>query len=224
VKVAEIVLLGVVAAVWPVLLVVVAVALRAPHPLRILAGFLAGGLLTCLTVGGAIVRLLRRSSFVMNDPHTADPVVNLVCGALALLAAFALARFLAARRASPRPPKEAAEGPSRTERLVGRGAALAFVVGIVLNVVPGVVPAVALKDIAQLNVGVGETFALLLAFYLVMFALVELPLVGYVVAPARTGDLAAPVKPGVVANGGGPAAVAVAGGRGVAVVGGLFAL
>lgn len=189
-KVAEIFLLGVVAAFWPVLLVVVAVALRTPRPPRILLGFLAGGLLACIAVGAAIVHLLRQSSVVMNSQHHVDPIVNLVCGALALLAAFALNRFLAARRARPRPPKPARETPSWTERLVGRGATLAFVAGVILDIVPGVVPVVALKDIAQLGGGVAETGGLIVAFYLVMFALVELPLVGYLVAPDRTGDLA----------------------------------
>ncbi len=189
-KIVEILLLGVVAAAWPVLLVVVAVALRTPHPPRILAGFLAGGLVACVAVGAAVVHLLRQSSAVMNSQHDVDPIVNLVCGGLALLAAFALHRFLAARRAKPRPPKTASEGPSRTERLVGRGATLAFVVGVILDIVPGVVPAVALKDIAQVGGGVAETAGLIVVFYLVMFALVELPLLGYLVAPERTGEYA----------------------------------
>jgi hypothetical protein len=199
-KIAEILLLGVVAAFWPVLLVVVAVALRTPHPPRILAGFLAGGMIACVAVGAAVVHLLRQSSVVMASQHHVDPIVNLVCGALALLAALALSRFLAARRASPRPPKPAAEGPSRTERLVGRGAALAFVVGVILDIVPGVVPAVALKDIAQLGGGVAETVGLLVAFYLVMFALIELPLVGYLVAPDRTSQLATRLNAWLTAN------------------------
>jgi Sap, sulfolipid-1-addressing protein len=184
-EVVEVLLLGAVAALWPVLLVVVAVALRTPHPLRVLAGFLAGGLLTCVVVGATIVHLLRGSSVVMESQHSVDPLVNLVCGGLALLAAFALNRYLASRRANPPPPKEKT-GPSWTERIVGRGAVLAFAAGIVLDLVPGFVPVVALKDIAQIDGTAAETLALIVGFYVVMFALVEIPLAGYAFAPQRT--------------------------------------
>jgi len=43
--VAELVPLAIASAFWPVLLVVVLVALRAPHPARLLASFLAAALL-----------------------------------------------------------------------------------------------------------------------------------------------------------------------------------
>jgi len=185
-EVVEVLLLGALAALWPVLLVVVAVALRTPHPLRVLAGFLAGGLLTCVTIGAALVHLMRKSSVVMQSKHSVDPLVSLICGTLALLAAFVLSRYLAARRADPPAPRPKT-GPSWTERYVGRGPLLAFVAGIVLDVVPGVVPVVALKDIAQINGTALETFALIVGFYLVMFALVEIPLAGYAFAPERTG-------------------------------------
>jgi hypothetical protein len=189
--VVEVLLLGAVASLWPVLLAVVAVALRTPHPLRILAGFLAGGLLTCVVVGASIVHLLRKSDVVMQSQHSVDPLVSLVCGCLALLGAYALHRFLAARRADPRPSKETDDRPSWTERLVGRGAALAFAAGVVLDLFPGLVPIVALKNIAQIGGSTIETLALLVGFYLVMFAFVEIPLVGYAFAPKRTNEYAA---------------------------------
>ena len=72
------------------------------------------------------------------------------------------------------------------ERMLDHGAPLAFVAGIVFNIVPGVVPLVALKDIAELDYAFVETFALVLGFYLIMFMFIEIPLVGYVVAPERT--------------------------------------
>ena len=77
------------------------------------------------------------------------------------------------------------------ERMLDQGAPLAFVAGIVFNIVPGVVPLVALKDIAELDYGFAETVAAVLGFYLIMFAFIEIPLAGYVVAPERTARLTA---------------------------------
>ena len=43
-----------------------------------------------------------------------------------------------------------------------------------------------LKDIAELDEGFATTVALVLGFYVIMFALIEVPLVGYLVArPGR---------------------------------------
>jgi thiol:disulfide interchange protein len=67
-----------------------------------------------------------------------------------------------------------------------RGMVLAFVGGVVLNLLPGVFPLVALKDIAQLDYGPAGTVAIVTGFYVVMFTAVEAPLVGFLVAPAST--------------------------------------
>ena len=69
--------------------------------------------------------------------------------------------------------------------MLDHGAPLAFVAGIVFNIIPGVVPVIALKDIAELDYSFAETLGLLLGFYLIMFAFIEIPLAGYVVAPAE---------------------------------------
>jgi hypothetical protein len=182
----EILLLGVLAAFWPTLLAVVLVAIRAPHPVRILVAFLAGGLLTCIVIGGVVVHLLRGTALVSDSQHTTDPVVEITCGLLALVAAYALRRYRSTR---PHKPKErrADDHPPWAERVLGTGGVfLAFAVGIVLNIVPGVVPVVAMKDIAQLDVGAAETLAILAFFYVIMFAFVEIPLIGYLFAPSRT--------------------------------------
>ena len=73
------------------------------------------------------------------------------------------------------------------ERMLDHGAPLAFVAGIVFNIVPGVVPLVALKDIADLDYSFAATVGLLLGFYVIMFAFIEIPLAGYVVAPEPDG-------------------------------------
>jgi hypothetical protein len=179
----ELLILAVLSAFWPLLIAVVVVALRSPQPKKLLLAFYAGALLTTVTVGLVIVRALQTTSLVTSSRSTFDPVVYVVAGAAALAIAAVLRRRGLMRPREPRPEEETV--PSWWERMLQRGAGLAFVAGIVLDVFPGVLPFVALKNIAELDLSLGATAAVILAFYLVMFAIIEVPLVGYVVAPQR---------------------------------------
>ena len=179
----ELFLLALAAALWPLLLAVVVVALRLPHPARLLSAFLAGALLTTVVLGMVIVRALQDSRITTSSRSTASAAFDFTVAALLLLTAFILRRR---GRAEPK----ARTGPSWSERALRRGPALAFVAGIVLDIVPGFVPFVALNEIAQLHYGFAASLGLVIAFYLVMFVLVEVPLVGYLVAPQRTAALA----------------------------------
>jgi hypothetical protein len=192
----ELVALAVASAFWPLLLAVDVVALHAPHPARLLACFLAGGLLTCVVLGTLIVHALKQTSLVTASRPAADPIVYLGAGVLAIVLALALAR----RPRSARKKKKKDAGPSLYERALQRGAPLAFLAGVVLNIVPGVFPFVALKDVAQLGYGVGATAAILTAFYIVMFAFVEVPLVAFLVAPERTTAMTADFNRWLSAN------------------------
>jgi len=180
--VAELVPLAIASAFWPVLLVVVLVALRAPHPARLLASFLAAALLTTVTVGLVVIYALQDTALVTTSRDSFDPAVQIAVGSIAPVVALVLRRRTASAPAEQGPAPES----TRIERMLDRGAPLAFVAGIVLNVFPGVLPFVALKNIAELDEGVATTIALLLGFYVIMFALIEVPLVGYLFAPAWT--------------------------------------
>ncbi len=177
--------LAVASAFWPILLAVVLISLRAPHPVRLMASFLVAGLLTTVTVGLSIIYLLQGASLTSGSDWWFGPGVEIAAGLLAVAAAFVLhAREL---RPAPAPaPSPTQSGPGRLERMLAHGAPLAFVAGVVLNVVPGVVPLVGLKDIAELDETFAVTFGLVLGFYLIMFAFIEIPLVGYLAAPERT--------------------------------------
>jgi hypothetical protein len=181
----EIFVLAVAAAFWPLLLVIVVVALRSPHPARLLGWFLAGGLLTAVAEGAAIVFSLQGTKFASGSKPAADPVLGLGAGSLALLAACVL--LLTRGR---RDPKKHASGKHWSERALESGAPLAFAAGIVLNLFPGLFPYVAMKDIAQLGFGDVTKFVLVVAFYVVMLAFIEVPLVGDLVAHERTAKLA----------------------------------
>ena len=178
----EILLLAVASMFWPTLILVVVLALRLEHPTRILAYFVAGGLLTTISIGTAIVYGLEGTSVASGSSHSVNAGVYLAAGALSLLAAALLYR--SSRR--PQKPKEPSQKPSLAQRSVEHGAAVAFGAGIILNIVPGTFPFVAMVDIAQLDTGGAGKFAAIVLFYLVMFAFAEVPLVAYLFSPART--------------------------------------
>ena len=180
----ELTLLAIASAFWPVLVVVDLVALRTSRPVPLLAWFLAGGLLTTIGEGVAIVFVLEGTTVGSSRP-TVGGWGNVVGGCVALLAAYVLrARTVRAhdeQPASGTPTKEA----SRTERMIENGGIYAFAAGIVLNLFPGIFPLVALRNISALSYGNGAKILLIIGLYLVMFALIEVPLIGLLVAPAR---------------------------------------
>ena len=166
---------------WPLLLTVVLVALRTPRPVPLLAAFLAGGLLTCVAVGLVLVFTLDSSHLLGHHHHrTLDPAADLVIGALALVSAVAVRRVRLRRR---RP-----SGGSRRwspERLV-ESTRLAFAAGVVLDLLPGFFPLIALRNIAEAGYAASVDIVLVVVFYVIMFASVELPIVGYLFAPQWT--------------------------------------
>lgn len=177
----ELAVLAVLSAFWPTLLLVDILAFQTPKPERVLVAFLAGGLVSTLTIGTLLVVKLQDASFLTRSRTTTDPVVNIVLGCLAFAAAWALART------GGRTPKHSeAKHSTRLERAIRRGAPIAFVAGLIVNIVPGVFPLIAIKDIAELDYTAAASFGVLFAFYLVMFAFIEIPIGGYLFAPART--------------------------------------
>jgi hypothetical protein len=186
----ELLLLALASMFWPTLIVIVVLALRVSQPVKILFWFLVGGLLTTVTVGIAVVFALQGASFMNGSRPTIDPVIDIVIGLLSILGAGALLRK--PNRPKPAPEKKSSDAaapdkkPPLTERAVARGAPVAFVAGIVLNIVPGTFPIVALRDIAELDASDGAKVATIIVFYLIMFAFVEVPIVAYLFAPERT--------------------------------------
>jgi hypothetical protein len=58
-----------------------------------------------------------------------------------------------------------------------------------------------MKDIAQLDYSTAATVALIVGFYLVMFLPAEVPLLSYLVAPARTTDAVGDLRDWLDRNG-----------------------
>ena len=181
--------LAVCAAFYPTLLAGVIVILAQPEPRRQLAAFYAGGMTMSLAAGLALLFLLDGSFRDPGSPASAG--VDLVAGLLTLLAAWAIGTGRVARLPRPRPRRASAAatgvaGGSRLQRTLARGSiTLAFAVGLVLNL-PGIWYLAALKQIATDQHGPAADVALVVLFNVIMFALVEIPLAGYLVAPQRT--------------------------------------
>ena len=178
---AEYVLLALASIFWPLLITIVVIVLRTEHPVKLLAAFLAGGLLATISVGLALVASFDGSGLLNKDRGTVDPAVNIVVGALAIVAALVVWRL----DARPREPKPVKEKRGKSERYL-ENARLAFVAGLLLNIIPGLFPVVALKNIAEGGYSATTEVVLVVVFYLVMFASVEIPLVSYLVAPEPT--------------------------------------
>ncbi|HST17091.1 MAG TPA: GAP family protein [Gaiellaceae bacterium] len=195
----EIFVLALGSALWPLLIAVTLVALRSPDPPRLLSFFLAGSLLTTISIGVVIVLAIDQTAFVNRSRPTYDPVVYFVAGTLLLIVALVLTRL--PERPEPNPQPSGKNGDSWAERAMTRGAPIAFVFGILLNILPGVLPFVALKDIAELGLGTTEVILTVTGFYLVMFVLLEVPLGAYFIAPERTAALTSRFNDWLSANG-----------------------
>jgi hypothetical protein len=179
--IAEYALLALASIFWPLLITIVVIVLRTSHPVRLLSAFLAGGLLATIAVGIALVFTLDNSNVVSRDRGELDPAVSMIAGVLALVAAAVVLR-LDSRPGERYPAKPHS---SRTERFL-ENAKLAFLAGLLLDVVPGVFPFVALKNIAEGGYPAAANVALVVLFYVIMFASVEVPLAAYLVSPERT--------------------------------------
>ena len=174
---AEYLLLAIASIFWPLLFAIVLVALSTRHPVRLLTAFLIAGLLTTITIGVVIVFALEDKDAFARSSNTGRPALYILVGLLSIFAA----RYLAAR--PPAPAKS--HGDPRLERYVA-STRVAFGAGIVLNILPGFFPFVALVGIAKGGYSLAAEFVLVGFFYVIMFAFVEVPLVGYAFAPTRT--------------------------------------
>jgi hypothetical protein len=159
------------------------------NPVRLMLGYLLGALLTSITLGIIIVYELRSSGVVSTAQRTLSPAATLTLGIIALTIALVLGtgrdERLAERRRARRagkPPK----GPPRWQRALGRGSArVTFVVGALLTL-PGASYLAGLTRIEKLHYSTPATVAIIVVFNLIMLALLEVPLICFVLAPERT--------------------------------------
>ena len=187
----SIILLALGAAVFPALLACVAIIISRPAPRMLLLAFYAGGVLTSVSTGVAVLVVFTNGGAVLGSTHsTPHPATSIVAGVSALLGAWLMASrrgnaLLARWRSRHHKPKRE-DGRSWAERTLARASwKVAFLVGAVINL-PGPFYLLALGEIARGSYTTVEQAALILLFNAIMFALLEVPLVGYVVRPDAT--------------------------------------
>jgi hypothetical protein len=207
----EIILLALGSAMFPTLLACVIILLARPNPRRLLLAFYVGCISMSLVCGTVVLVLFDDGdSAAGSTPSTPHPWSSLLDGVLAMALAWLMISGRAGRtlerarawRQRRRPEAQAKrEGPSWVERRLDRATAwLAFVIGAAINL-PGPLYILGLGRISKGGYGVIEQAALVLVFNLIMFVLLEVPLIGYVVSPESTATRVAAFGTWLNANG-----------------------
>jgi Sap, sulfolipid-1-addressing protein len=189
---ASVFLLSLLAMFNPTLLAAVTVMMLLPNTKKLMLGYLLGAYLTSISLGLLVVFSLHGSGSAEAARHTLSPLEDIVVGLIALLVAYVLATDRgAALKERRRRHKEAKQGEGKAKeplpmRMLGKGSArITFAVGAALSF-PGVSYLAALDRMAKLDYATVATVALVVAFCLVQQLLLELPLIGYAVAPDWT--------------------------------------
>ena len=195
-----ILLLGLAAAVYPQLLAVVVVILTRPRPKALLWACYLGSLFVAVGCAIALLAIFRSDGSVAGtSSHRLGPSAYLVAGIIAVVVAI----FVATRRARAAPGGDSARRPRRDQssegvpgavqratsgahRALGEGSlAFAAVVGAMLAV-PGPFDLLAFGHMARGGYTTIELGVLIVVFTLLKFLLIEVPIVGYTISPART--------------------------------------
>ena len=204
------------AALNPTLLAATTVMLLLPNPKRLLLGYLLGAYTTSITLGLAIEYWLHDSGTVSTAKHTINPIVDITLGALLLLVAFVIGTGRLAARRERKQEGEPKKTP-RWQRTMSKGRARdTFVVGVLLTL-PGASYLAALDQIYKQDLSAPEVVLTVIAVNVIMLMLLELPLVGYAVAPEWTPAAVERLK-GWLSRNGARAAVIGAAAIGVALI------
>jgi len=178
------------AALNPTLLAAMMVMLLLPSPKSLMLGYLLGAMLTSITLGLVIVFSLKNSSLVHTAKHTINPVVDLALGGILLVISLVLGTGKDERLEQRHARRESAKKdkrPPRWQRALDKGnPRITFAVGAVLSL-PGASYLAALDGIIKLKPGTTTTVLLVLMVNMIAFVLLEVPLIGFAVAPDWTG-------------------------------------
>ena len=185
----EFVLLCLAASVNPTLLAATTMMLLLDRPVRLMFGFLLGGLTLSIALGLLFVFSLSGSGAETTTRHSISPATDLALGGLALVIAYALHSGRAAAVRDRQRARRAAKpdkGPPRWQREMSKGSPrIAFVIGALLSL-PSASYIIALGRLHRLDYPTTVTVLLVVGFNIVQMALLEIPLVGFVLAPDWT--------------------------------------
>jgi Sap, sulfolipid-1-addressing protein len=171
----------------PTLLTATTVMLLLERPKRLMLGYWLGAMTTGIVVGSAIVFSMS-SSGVSTSQHQVAPGIDFAIGAILLLASLAVRRRSTPAAREERAAKRAAK-PKKTpkwqQKLSSGTARTTFVIGLLLSF-PGASYLASLDEIHKQGFSTIGVIATVIAVNLVMLVLLEVPLVGYTLAPDRT--------------------------------------
>jgi hypothetical protein len=201
-------LMAVAACIDPAKIGVVSYILSRPGPMRRLVAYYIGGFGVSLIIGVVIVFFLDLAS--IGKSSSIPPGIEIAVGVLALLVAVLVGTGIAARvrdRAQARRPSDHDSGkpptledkPSGVERLPGfeklphrvqdalrsESPWIAWIAGVSVGM-PTAYYLAAIAAILKSGVGTAEQIAALLVFNLIAFAVAEIPLVSFAIAPDAT--------------------------------------
>jgi Sap, sulfolipid-1-addressing protein len=173
----------------PTLVAVTTVMLMLPSPVKLMAGYLLGAMLASVTLGLLIVFALPDSGMVKTTQHVLSPAADIALGSLLGIFALVLATGRDAKVVERRRAHRAEKGdhgPPRWRGRLDRGSLGATVLLGALLTLPGASYLAALAGIRKLDPPNGATVLLVIGSNLVMLWLIEVPLIGFLVAPERT--------------------------------------
>jgi len=177
-------LLAMTAALNPTLLAATTVMLVLSNPARLMLGYLLGAAMTSITLGLVIISSLEGTSTVSTTQRTLSPSADIALGVLAILLAYLFARATTRRASHPKPSKD--KPPPRWQQKLSQSSPRgAFVVGALLTL-PGASYLAGLANIDRANYSTPVTVLAVVGFNVIMLALIELPLIGFVIAPDWT--------------------------------------
>jgi hypothetical protein len=187
----------------PTLLAAVTVMMLLPETKKLMFGYLLGAYLSSISIGLLIVFSLHDTAATSTARTSLSPAEDLVFGAIALTVGIVLrtgrAGELRERRRRGKPGKEKKE--PWAQRMLGRGSArVTFAVGVLLSF-PGASYLVGLDRISRLDAGASAAVLLVVVFCLIQMMLLELPLIGYVIAPEWTQDAVTRFREWIARNG-----------------------
>jgi len=191
----EVFLVALVAAVDAGLVAAVVLLLSRPRPQRKLFAYWLGAFFGSTALGIVIVVSLGRSALGVNAHGSASPAVELAAGVVLLALAAAVGsgatdRWHAYRDSRHKPQDDKPAKPSLTDRIQGVDSLwLALLAGLAYSV-PGAAYLTGLALLVKQNDGTSTDIVAVVGFNLIMFALLEIPLLGFLAAPDRTRDLA----------------------------------
>jgi hypothetical protein len=181
----DIIGLALIAALYPLGLLVVSFLLRSIRPLPLGLLFLAGAAACLLVAGLAVVIIIRAAGLDEDSSSTARGGLRIAIGA-----AFILLGILVARR---KPKQDAGQETGWKQKIRDPKPRTIFFLGVALYA-PSATYIAAMQQIATNSYSWGQTLGLVVMVVAIVLLLVELPLITYAIAPDWTDHKIAPVQ------------------------------